>query len=332
MSTTSAERQADWRNALLVALLGLTLGALYFIAIDLQAPNYSFSQQQNVIQGTAGSPYRYRVLVPFVLSGLTHVFAFLGPPQTAYLGASLVYDCVALVFQLLMLYALFRQFFSPLHSLLGVSFIGGVTVLTLAYFTYQPWSILEVAFFALGFVLAYRGRWAWVGVVVVLASVNRETGVFLPLALFLASLQDLRPFGMATLRRAARRRETYLSFAFLMVSVLIFGGLRLVRGSADPVDELDNVIVRNIQRNNVIAAASAIPLVLGFGWLYAALGYRRAPRFLRGVARVLPFYLLAFAIWGWWREVRILTTLYPILVPLVLVYCCDSWRSSRSSS
>ncbi|HEY2596665.1 MAG TPA: hypothetical protein VGK33_22455 [Chloroflexota bacterium] len=324
MTRQQAERRADWRNAALVAVLGLTLGCLYFIAIDLQAPDYSFTQQVNVVNGTTGSPYRYRVLVPFILDGMTHALGFLGSTQTAYLGASLVYDCVALVFQFLMLYALFRQFFSPRQSLLGVSFVSGVTVLTLAYFTYQPWSILEVAFFALGFTLTYRGQWGWVAVTVVLAALNRETGVFLPLALFLGSLRDLRPLGMATLRRAARRPETYLSFGLLVLSTLIFAGLRQVRGSADPVDELVNVIVRNVQRNNVIAAASAIPLVLGFGWIYAALGYPRAPRFLRGIARVLPFYLIAFAIWGWWREVRILTSLYPVLVPLVLVYCRDA--------
>jgi hypothetical protein len=312
-------------------VLGLTLGCLYFIAIDLQAPTYSLTQQQNVISGTAGSPYRYRVLVPLVLDGLTHVLAFLGTTQAAYLGASLIYDGLALAFQFLMLYALFRQFFAPLHALLGVSFVGGVTVLTLAYFTYQPWSILEVAFFALGFLLAYRGQWAWVAVTVILASLNRETGVFLPLALFLASLQDLRPFGMEAVCRAARRRETRISFVLLVLSTLIFAGLRLLRGSAEPVDELGDVIFRNIQRNNVIAAASAIPLVLGFGWIYAALGYPRAPAFLRGISRVVPFYLMAFAIWGWWREVRILTSLYPVLVPLVLVYCCD-WQESSSAA
>ena len=36
---------------------------------------------------------------------------------------------------------------------------------------------------------------------------------------------------------------------------------------------------------------------------------------------MIPFYLAAFAIWGWWREVRILPTLYPILVPLLLAFC-----------
>jgi len=35
---------------------------------------------------------------------------------------------------------------------------------------------------------------------------------------------------------------------------------------------------------------------------------------------VVPFYLVAFAICGWWREVRILTSLYPIVMPMVLGY------------
>jgi hypothetical protein len=141
----------------------------------------------------------------------------------------------------------------------------------------------------------------------VVASLNRETGVFLPLALFLASLKD-------------RRRETFVSFGYLLLSTAIFAGLRLVRGSADPVDALPDVLSRNLQRNNLIAAALGLPLFLGVGWVYAALGLRSAPTFLRRLVRVVPLYLLAFAIWGWWREVRILTSLYPVLVPLALAY------------
>ena len=64
--------------------------------------------------------------------------------------------------------------------------------------------------------------------------VEQRNGSVLPLALFLGSLRDLRPLGMETLRRAARRRETYLSFALLVLSTLIFAGLRQLRGSADP--------------------------------------------------------------------------------------------------
>jgi hypothetical protein len=223
-----------------------------------------------------------------------------------------------------MLYALLRQFFAPLHAMVGVTFTAGMTVLTLAYFTYQPWSILEVAFFALGFLLAYRRQWVWLTVIVVLASLNRETGVFLPLAVFLSTLGDLRPFGSATIRRLMRRRETLLAFGLVVLSTAIFAGLRLVRGSAEPVDELADVIRRNLERNNLIAAAMGIPLLLGVGWIYAPLGLRAAPCFLRRIARVVPLYLAAFAIWGWWREVRILTSLYPVLVPLVLVYCCNA--------
>jgi hypothetical protein len=305
----------DRRPFLLTVLLALTLGGLYFIAIDLQDPRFIFGQQQNVIANQAGSPYRYRVLVPVLLELGTHAFAPIGPPQTAFESASLVYDCLGFLAQLTILYALFRQFFSANQSLIGVAFTSGLTVMTLSYFQYQPWSILEVALFALGFLLAYRGRWTWVGVVVVFASLNRETGAFLPLALFLRSFERLWP------PKITWRRETYLAFAYLVLSTVIFAALRLVRGSADPVDQLGDVLTRNLQRNNLIAAVFAVPLVLGFGWIFAILGRRTAPMFLQRVARVVPFYLLAFAIWGWWREVRILTSLYPILVPLVLSYC-----------
>jgi hypothetical protein len=320
---------ADRRNALLIVILGLTLGGMCFLAIDSQAPRFTFTQQQNAFNGIAGSPYRYRVLVPAILEGGIRIFAFVGSPQQAFQVASLTYECLGLIFQLGMLYVLFRQFFQPIHALVGVTFTAGMSVLTLAYYTYQPWSILEVAFFALGFLLAYRGRWGWLTLVVVLASLNRETGVFLPLTVFLAALSDFRAFGTQWLQRAAQRRDVSLSFGLVVPSTAIFLELRLVRGSAEAVDALPDVISRNLERNNLIAAAMGIPLLLGFGWIFAVMGVRSAPCFLRRVARVVPFYLIAFAIWGWWREVRILTSLYPVLVPLVLAYRCNSRGIAR---
>jgi len=84
-----------------------------------------------------------------------------------------------------------------------------------------------------------------------------------------------------------------------------------------------------LQPDNLAAAAMVVTLFLGFGWIFAVYGWTRAPRFVRGVGRVLPFYLAAFAVWGWWREVRILTTLYPIVIPLVLACCYQPLRSRQ---
>lgn len=312
---------ADRRNCLVLALLGLALGALYFAAIDLHDPAFSLGQQQHVMSGEAGSPYRYRVLVPWLLEVGTHVFASAGSPNTAFLWASAAYDGFGFVAQLLLLYVLVRQWFSPLQALVGVAFTSGATLVTFGYFTYQPWSILEVAFFSLGFLLAFRDRWGLVGIVVVLASLNRETGVFLPLALLLASLDASHLFSMAALRSAASRRETLFASAYVLLSTAIFAGLRLLRGSAPPVDQLGDVIARNLEPNNLIAAAMILLVFLGLGWVFAVRGLARGPLFVRRIARVVPCYLAAFAIWGWWREARILTSLYPILIPLVLAYC-----------
>jgi hypothetical protein len=311
----------EYRHLLVVGLLGLLLAGLYFVAIDLQARAFIYSQQQNVIGGTAGSPYRYRVLVPLLLEAGTRAFSGITSREVAFLQASLVYDCVGFTLQLCALYALLRQFFSSAHAFVGLTFTSGVTVLTLSYFTYQPWSIVEVALFALGFLLAHQGRWRWVSVTVVLASLNRETGVFLPLALLLASLEEIKPFNRSTLQRLLQRPETRWSLGLVIVSTAIFAGLRLVRGGAEAVDPLPFVLSRNLDRNNLIAAGLAIPLVLGIGWFFALRGLMFAPPFLRRLARVVPLYLAAFLIWGWWREVRILTTLYAVLVPLIVAYC-----------
>jgi hypothetical protein len=330
----TSPRAATWpadRKVVLIGGLGLVLGLLYFVAIDLQAPAHSLGEQQNVISGAAGSPYRYRVLVPMLLDGLTRTLAVLGLGNVAFLYAWAIYDCLAVMAQLLALYALARQWFSPTEALVGVAFTSGVTLATFAYFTFQPWSLLEVTFFSLGFLFAYRRRWGVVSLLVVLASLNRETGVFLPLALLLASIDARHWFDIAALRQAAARRETRGAFGLLLVSVAIFAGLRLLRGSASPVDDLADVVSRNLERNNLIAAGLALLLFMGVGWLYALRGFARAPLFIRRVGRVVPFYLAAFAVWGWWREVRILTTLYPILIVLVLAYCYLPRSANRST-
>src|SRR6202022_4968038 len=110
---------------------------------------------------------RYRVLVPLVLETLMRAFSSWEPRELAFLHASAVYDCVGLVAQLLALYVLARQWFSSRQALVGVAFTCGVTLATFSYFTYQPWSILEVTCQSLGFRRLYRGYW-WAGGIVVL--------------------------------------------------------------------------------------------------------------------------------------------------------------------
>ena len=158
---------ADRRNALSIAALGLMLGALYFIAIDLNDPVFSFQQQQHVVTGEAGSAYRYRVLVPLLLEMGSRSVRLVG---RAGRGVS---DCVIRLRRrsahrpdACTLWSRPAVVF-PGHALVGVAITTSATLATVGYFLYQPWSILEVMFFALGFWMAYRERWIAVAVVVV---------------------------------------------------------------------------------------------------------------------------------------------------------------------
>ena len=63
-----------------------------------------------------------------------------------------------------------------------------------------------------------------------------------------------------------------------------------------------------------------VTLLLGAFWLFAALGWRHAPSFVRRTALVIPAYLITVAVWGIWWEVRLLMPLYPVLFALALSY------------
>jgi hypothetical protein len=308
-------------HLLVLGVLGVMLGALYVGAIELRDPAYSLGLHERIVAGEAGSPYRYRVLVPALLEAVTFGFARVEPRGDAFLHAMLVYACGGFVLQLVSLYVVCREWFSGVHALIAVLFVSGITLTTFSYFTYQPWSILEVSFMALGLLFASRGSWLAVGILVLLASLNRETGIFVPLAVFFGVLrQPLRQPGLVV-RGVMSSRETRLAAALVLLSAGMFAALRLWRGGADQVDTLGDVILRNLQPEQLAAAGIALPLFLGLGWLYAALGFTVAPSFPRRAARVVPLYLAVFLVWGWWRETRILTTLYPLVLPLILAYC-----------
>ena len=203
------------------------------------------------------------MLVPFLLELGSRTAAFVGPREVAYLTASFIYDGLALTAQMLALYGLTRQWFSPGQALVGVAFTTSATLATFGYFLYQPWSILEVMLFALGFWMAYRERWTAVAATVVLASLNRETGVFLPLALLLANLERADFRDLAGVRAALRRPAVLRAIGLVVLSTAIFVGLRLVRGGAPPVDQLAEVWSRNLDRNNLTAAGHGPGAVSG---------------------------------------------------------------------
>ena len=291
----------------------------YFYRVDRPNLDGRFLLHNQIIDGTAGSPYLYRVLVPFFCALVTRLLSAFMLPSRAFLVAYGIYDFAAIAFLLGTLFAYMRRWFSWELSLIGVLFVAGTLPVALADHYFQPWSILEVGLFAAGLLAIVRERHLVLALIVLLSALNKETAVLIPLAFLVTGFganaggARVGPLGIEPARVAR-----FVGYVALWLAVFV--GLRLLRGNAPQIHTIREILAMNTSSYKLTMTVLRGGLLFGFFWVFAALGLSRAPGFLRKTALVVPFYIATVIIWGIWAEVRLLMPLYAILVPLGLVF------------
>ncbi len=303
-----------------VAAMLVSVGAVtayqYFRQVDYPFHDGRVATHRQLLEGAELSPFRYRVLVPFAVEGLIRGLSTALGPRLAFLAAYAVYDGIVFVALFGTLYGYLRRWFPPDGSLLAVLFTGATMPVALRDHYFQPWSPLEVVLFTAGLWLASRRRHAWLALVVVAAALNRETALFLVVALLLADLDVLGPWRERP--PAAWRGPVLRGALHLGLWLAVFAGLRVALGPAPPAHTLGEIWAINTTAARGLRALATGVLFLGAFWAFAALGWRTAPRFAKNAALVVPAYLVAMGLFGEWHETRLLMTLYPFLLPLVL--------------
>jgi hypothetical protein len=148
------------------------------------------------------------------------------------------------------------------------------------------------------------------------ASLNRETAVFIPLV-FLLTIDFKRLLNT----RCRKDLNPILLFGGLLVTwAAVYWGLRYFLGSTSHIETIEGLLARNTQKSSLFYTFVNASLFLGVLWAFALLGFRYAPHFIRRVALIIPFYVMTVLIWGVWKEVRSLMPLYPVMVPLGLSF------------
>lgn len=162
----------------------------FFLYITVDRPNYEerLALHNQIIHGTAPSPYKYRLLVPNLTELVSQLGGVILPPKKAFLLSYALYDLIAFLFLFGTLFWFLKFWFNEEKSLLGILIVGSTIPLALQDQYYQPWSYLEVGLFALSLGLIYVKRFSWLAIVIVVASLNRETAVFIPLAYLFANV------------------------------------------------------------------------------------------------------------------------------------------------
>jgi hypothetical protein len=292
--------------AVFLVLLGSAVvqGGLYHRLINVPKAREQFSFHRQILDGSAPCPYRYRLLVPLAIESLRAVSPS-RRPLMAFRFASYAATLAIFVFLFAALYAYFRQWFGKPESLSGVLCAASTMAVAMRDHFYQPWSFLEPGLFAIGLLFVRQRRDAAFVALTAVAALNRETAVFLPMA-----------FAFMRLGPGSSRRDAMVFAASFAAWGAVFFGLVALRGWSGYVLGLDELWALNLRFWRVAVRQNA--LFLGFVWILAAAGWRKAAPDLRRSALIVPFYLVSVAVFGIWYEVRLLMSLYPILLGLAL--------------
>jgi hypothetical protein len=257
-----------------------------------------------VVDGTYGAPATYRVLVPFLNTALE---------KATGASAGTIWHITRILWFLLAYLALFaylRQWFSAEAAVGGVFATAATLPLTYTNSWAHPDSIPELALFTLGCLAVVRRAELSGLLILIVATLNRETAVFLVVAYLLAG-----PWSWPHMTKA-------FGAGAIAVSVLI--GLRLWRG----VEHYDYwQLDRNIAFLGLLPAnydvykrayAWFIVALAGPACLLLARGWNRVPSDARRLAMsAIPFVIIGFT-FSSIIEPRIFIPLIPLLLPALM--------------
>lgn len=260
---------------------------------------------QRTVAQTIGAPYIYRVMGAYTIEAL-HPIHTLADYLIAYLAAHLL--IFAAFFGIL--YMWLTAVWNRVYALFGVGLVAffmslmfrnswGATIYTpieALLFTWALWTLWR---------LPHTPHLREVfGILVIAASLNRATGVMLPIAYLVL-------YGY-------RREHWFQTMIYFGIWAGIFIGLRLIIGPVRTVTPPSRAWMKSLTlflTESVVNQALFMPV-----WFLAYFGYRShiVPPRLKRLAWLFPIYAIPVLVFGQLNEVRLWLTILPVTIPLLL--------------
>lgn len=293
---------------LIVGWLALFVTWDYWVTVESVLLEEKLDAHVRLLSGEEPSPYRYRVLGSWVGELLRRGFSELTTPRRAFHVSQLSFNFACLVAFLGASFALFRRWFGWREALVGLFSLLIPLQLSFRWpHPYQPWTFLEAPLFVLGLLAVLRGRWGLCVLVIVIATLNRETALYIPLVALFVVGPDV------VARRADGGREATVGVLSAFGAwAATHGALRLVLGHAEHIRPLRRTFEYNTRPFDLVNAAVHLSLFLGAYWLIGVLGLRRAPERLRRATWLFVPVFALFLVFARWHEARVLLPLAPL--------------------
>jgi hypothetical protein len=311
------------RRINLVFLLATIILALHSVPYQLMAcdapPDHGDDSPEALAAGVASTPYQYRVLVPWLVRGALEAH-LIAPASERSLFARIQ------VAMLILLAFVFRRYLSLFISDPTVSSVAALSlyaILPFNYFNlpYYPYDVPSVMFFTLGLILIHDERWWWFYPLFVIATLNRETSIFLTVAMVLALFDR---YGWPTLGALAASQLAIWAAIKLVLYALYAQNRWMGYGLYQFQLKVNLATLYALPIKGIIALAT-----WGCLWL-AVLVWRARIRdaFLRRNLWVVPVFIAGMFFVGFIIELRIYGEVLPIVLAAAWVAFLDVIRES----
>lgn len=269
---------------------------------------------QDIAAGNAVEPYRTRLLVPWIVVGLNNLddatLDFFGIAQFQRLIYVVCFAFLMLSIRMMLTTLGFGKGLGMAGALLTAALLS----IALRDHVYQAWSWLEGVIFALAVVMSLRvPRPTLFSLLVAVASLNRETAVFLPLI----------PLGIAFARWNTPQRWELVRVAAtgFVVAIVIRLGLMFIWPGITSERTIDIATIREWNQELPRLTIENLSIFLG-GLVVAAvvaLLLRNPPKESVWIAALtVPPLVLVWLYYSLWWEVRVLLPVFILLLPMSL--------------
>lgn len=245
------------------------------------------------------APYRYRVLVPHIVEAGIQSLSNRLDYATAFLLVYAVYFFAAIAALLISLYLYLKIWLTDNVALVGCLFAA--ITLTAGFRYFYPYSFLEVALFTIGLNLIYHRKDAWLIPLVIIASLTRETSIFIVIAYIVHN-----------------RKVSPVAIVLSLIWLAVFFGLRYWLGDTPRSVTVAEIWAENSSPRGLYEGAVNGLVFFGVLWFATIAHVRQSPPYLKSMVLVGLLYLATVLIFGRWEETRLLMLLYPIVLPLAL--------------
>lgn len=324
MRLIHSERQLTKATRInLVFLAAAIILSLHSVPYELTAcyppPDHGQDSPEALAAGVASTPYQYRVLVPWLVRGAVELHLIRPESELATFARIQVVVLVLLAFVFRRYLALFIK--DP--ALTSVMALSIFAILPFNYFNrpYYPYDIPSVMFFTLGLILIHDEKWLWFYPLFAIATLNRETSIFLT---------------VATVFVLFDRYSWPRLGALAMSQMAIWGAIKLALYVIYQQNRWMGYGLYQFQLKVNIATLSTFPvkalMVLatwGCLWLAVVIWHKRINNvFLRRNLWTIPVFIAGMFLVGFVIELRIYGEVLPIVLAAAWVVFLDVVRES----